>query len=240
MKSDIDQLLIDNQAAGLWVTGPAQHNPAMVYLTGGGHMTMADVIKPVGKPMTLCHAPMEREEAARTGLQTINYTQFPLKARLEAAKGDRVLAQALLYKEVFEQVGLTEGTVLLYGRSEVGKHYSLVSKLQELLPGLTFKGDLDDAVLLQAMATKDAAEIERIRAMAVVVRTVVSRVADFLTHHKVVDETLVKEDGSPLTIGDVKGLINLWLAELGAENPEGHHLRHWPRCGYPPQQRHTQ
>ncbi len=125
--------------------------------------------------MVLCHAPMEREEAARTGLQTINYTQFPLKARLEAAKGDRILAQALLYKAIFEQVGLTEGTVLLYGRSEVGKHYTLVSKLQELLPGLTFKGDLEDAVLLQSMR-QDTAEIERIRAMGVVVRTVVSRV----------------------------------------------------------------
>jgi len=34
------------------------------------------------------------------------------------------------------------------------------------------------------------------------------------------DETLIKQDGSPLTIGDVKGLINLWLAEAGAENPE--------------------
>jgi Xaa-Pro aminopeptidase len=220
MKSDLDQLLIDNQAAGLWVTGPAQHNPAMVYLTGGGHMTMADVIKPVNKPMVLCHAPMEREEATRTGLQTINYTQFPFKERLEAAKGDRVLAQALLYKSVFEQIGLTEGTVLLYGRSEVGTHYSLVSKVQELLPGLTFKGDLDDAVLLQAMATKDAAEIDRIRAMGKVVQTVVSRVADFLTQHAVQEETLIKADGTPLTIGDVKGLINLWLAELGAENPE--------------------
>ena len=220
MKSDLDQLLIENQAAGLWVTGPAQHNPALVYLTGGGHMTMADVIKPVGKPMVLCHAPMEREEAARTGLQTINYTQFPLKERLQAAQGDRALAQALLYKAIFEQIGLTEGTILLYGRSEVGTHYSLVNKLQELLPGLTFKGDLEDAVLLQAMATKDTAEIGRIRAMGVVVRTVVARVADFLTHHNVENETLVKEDGSPLTIGDVKGLINLWLAELGAENPE--------------------
>jgi len=220
MKSDLDKLLIENEAAGLWVTGPAQHNPAMVYLTGGGHMTMADVIKPIGEPMVLCHAPMEREEAARTGLQTINYTQFPLKPRLEAAQGDRVLVQALLYKEIFEQIGLTEGTVLLYGRSEVGKHYSLVNKLQELLPGLTFKGDLDDAVLLQAMATKDEAEIERIRAMGVITRTVVARVADYLTHHAVEDETLVKEDGSPLTIGEVKGLINLWLAEMGAENPE--------------------
>ena len=220
MKSDLDQLLIENQAAGLWVTGPAQHNPAMVYLTGGGHMTMADVIKPVGKPMVLCHAPMERDEAAKTGLQTINTTQFPLKERLETARGDRVLAQALLYKAIFEQIGLTEGTVLLYGRSEVGTHYSLVSKLQELLPELTFKGDLDDAVLLQAMATKDNAEIERIRAMGEVVRTVVSRTADFLTQHPVKNETLLKADGSPLTIGDVKSLINLWLAELGAENPE--------------------
>jgi Xaa-Pro aminopeptidase len=220
MKSDLDQLLIDNQAAGLWVTGPAQHNPAMVYLTGGGHMTMADVIKPVNKPMVLCHAPMEREEAARTGLHTINYTQFPFKERLEAAEGDRVLAQALLYKGVFEEIGLTEGTILLYGRSEVGTQYSIISKVQELLPSLTFKGDLDDAVLLQAMATKDAPEIDRIRAMGKVVQTVVSRMADFLTQHAVQEETLMKADGTPLTIGDVKGLINLWLAELGAENPE--------------------
>jgi Xaa-Pro aminopeptidase len=56
--------------------------------------------------------------------------------------------------------------------------------------------------------------------MGKVVVEVVSRTADFLTSHKVVDETLVKADGSPLTVGDVKGRINLWLAELGAENPE--------------------
>ncbi len=57
MKSDLDQLLKANQAAALWVTGPAQHNPAMVYLTGGGHMTQADVIKPICRPALLCHAP---------------------------------------------------------------------------------------------------------------------------------------------------------------------------------------
>jgi Xaa-Pro aminopeptidase len=32
---------------------------------------------------------------------------------------------------------------------------------------------------------------------------------------------LVKSDGLPLTIGEVKDKINLWLAERGAENPEG-------------------
>jgi Xaa-Pro aminopeptidase len=220
MKSELDQLLKLNQADALWVTGPAQHNPAMVYLTGGGHMTQADVIKPFGKPMLLCHAPMERDEAAKTGLQTLNYTQFPLKERLAKAQGDRLLAQALLYQKILEHAGVMQGTVLLYGRSEVGKHYSLINKLQELLPDLTFKGDMDDAVLLQAMATKDSDEIERIRAMGEIVVTVVSRTAALLTNHPIVNEILVKADGTPLTVGDVKAQINLWLAELGAENPE--------------------
>ena len=35
------------------------------------------------------------------------------------------------------------------------------------------------------------------------------------------DEVLLNEDGSPLTIGDVKSKIALWLAERGAVNVEG-------------------
>lgn len=76
MKADLDRYLQENQADTLWVTGPAQHNPAMVYMTGGGHLTQADVIKIAGKAPILCHAPMEREEAAQTGLQTINTSKI--------------------------------------------------------------------------------------------------------------------------------------------------------------------
>jgi Xaa-Pro aminopeptidase len=35
------------------------------------------------------------------------------------------------------------------------------------------------------------------------------------------DEVLLTEDGSPLTIGDMKGKISLWLAERGASEAEG-------------------
>jgi hypothetical protein len=41
-----------------------------------------------------------------------------------------------------------------------------------------------------------------------------------LTAHKVRRDTLIKSDGQPLTIGDVKTQINLWLTTYGAENPE--------------------
>ncbi len=220
MKSDLDQLLVEQQADALWITGAAQHNPAMVYMTGVGHMTQADVIKKVRSDPVLCHAPMERDEAARTGLKTLNYNKFPLKNRLKLAEGDRLLAHALLYKEIFKAVGLTSGKVLIYGHTDAGKHYAVVNKLKELLPDLTFKGDFEDAVLLQAMATKGPEEIKRIRQMGKVVYKVVSRTAEFLTGHKVVDDVLTKPDGQPLLISDVKGKINLWLAELGVENPE--------------------
>jgi len=35
------------------------------------------------------------------------------------------------------------------------------------------------------------------------------------------DEVLLKEDGTPLTISDVKGKISSWLAERGAADVEG-------------------
>jgi Xaa-Pro aminopeptidase len=76
-------------------------------------------------------------------------------------------------------------------------------------------------VLLAAMATKEEQEVERIRKMGQITVGVVGQVAEFLTSHRVRAEVLVKSDGSALTIADVKSRINLWLAEAGAENPEG-------------------
>ena len=47
-------------------------------------------------------------------------------------------------------------------------------------------------------------------------------VARFLTSCEVrPDDVLLKADGTPLTVGDVKSRISLWLAERGAEQPEG-------------------
>ena len=49
MKTDLQKNLTQNHADALWITGPAQHNPFMMYLTGGGHITMADVIIQTGR-----------------------------------------------------------------------------------------------------------------------------------------------------------------------------------------------
>jgi Xaa-Pro aminopeptidase len=78
-----------------------------------------------------------------------------------------------------------------------------------------------NSILLQAMATKDEDEISRIQAMGSITTEVVGRVADYLGGQRARDGVLVDAEGQPITIGQVKNKINLWLMEHGAENPHG-------------------
>jgi Xaa-Pro aminopeptidase len=220
MKSDLDALMRENNLDALLVTGPAQHNPAMVYLTGGGHLTNADLIKKLGETAVLFYQPMERDEAAKTGLPTKNFAEYDLPKLLNQSGGDYTQAIVKRYKLMLAELGLDSGHVALYGRSEIGVNYAIFSALQRELPGLTLIGESDDSVLSLARLTKDDTEIERIRRMGAITTQVVGLTADFITTHSVRQGILIKPNGEPLTIADVKRRINLWLAERGADNPE--------------------
>ena len=222
MKYDLDKLMEERSLDVILVTGPAQHNPAMVYLTGGGHMTNADLIKVRGADPVLYYNPMEREEAAASGLKTKNLLDYNWKDLMKQAEGDANKARALRYRMMFADQGITAGRVSVYGRGELGSGYAVLTALQAAAPELEIVGeDGQTSLMLTAMATKDSDEIERIKKMGKITTDVVGQVADFLSSHAAKDDVLVKTDGSLLTIGEVKGKINLWLAENGVENPHG-------------------
>ena len=44
MKNNIQNLMEESNVDGILITGAGQHNPPMVYLTGGGHLTNSDLI----------------------------------------------------------------------------------------------------------------------------------------------------------------------------------------------------
>lgn len=222
MKTEIDALMQKNDLTALLASGPAQHNPAMVYLTGGGHITRADLIKKVGQPAVLFHGMMERDEAAKSGLITRDYDSYAWTEIYEAAGRDLTEAYALRYERMLTDLGITAGRVALYGRKEIGADFAIFSALQRRMPGITLTGYPSfDPVLSIAMRTKDEAEAARIRRMGQITTSVVGRAADYLTGQRVKDGVLLDSQDQPVTIGRMKGLINLWLAELGAENPEG-------------------
>jgi len=220
MKTDLDLLMQSSGIDALLVTGPSLHNPAMVYFTGLAHVSQADLVKRRGHPGLLFHAAMERDEAAKSGLELCSYSNYPIMDLLKESGNDRRKAVVLRYRRMLADAGITSGRIALYGQTDLGKGYAQFKNLQGAMPAVEFVGDLDKDVLLEAMSTKDVVEIERIRQMGKVTTRVVGSVADFLSSRPVKNGALVGLDGDPLTIGEVKSRINLWVAEGGAENPE--------------------
>jgi Xaa-Pro aminopeptidase len=223
MKADLDALMQARNLDALLIFGDAEHNPPMYYFVGGGHVSGALLIQKVGKEPVLFYNDMERDEAAKSGLKTVSFSEFPLSEFEKQADGDRLLAIALQFKKILEEYGLSGGRVVVYGKVELSQLFGILMRLGSLMPELEFVGESGlDSTLLRAMETKDDVEVARIRQMGAVTTTVVRMVQDYLTSCAVrEDEVLLKEDGSPLTIGDVKSKISLWLAERGAVDVEG-------------------
>lgn len=222
MKTDLDKIMQDRNIDALLVLGNAEHNSPMYYLTGGGHVRSATLVKPHGEEPTLFHQDMEREEAAKSGLKTVSYSKYPIKELRKEANEDLTMIDALRLKKILTDCGVTSGRVGVYGETELSASLATLLAAQKLLPEIEFVGEpAMDSVFLVAMETKTQEEVERIREMGRITTEVVGQVQEFLTRH-VVDEIeiLVKADGTPLTVADVKGKINLWLAERGVENPE--------------------
>lgn len=212
MKFDLDSLMQARNLDGLLVIGNAEHNPPMTYLTGGGHVSHAVLLKKRGYASVLFCSQMEREEAAKSGLQVVTTSQSPMRELLKDTAS-----------KLFVQAGLTAGRVGVYGHTDISAVFLALTNLQKSMPRLVFIGeDADDNVFLRAMETKDEAEVARIRSMGQITIEVVGLVADYLTSRDVrADEVLLQDGVTPLTVGAVKSKISLWLAERGAETPVG-------------------
>ncbi len=223
MKSDIDALMKARNLDAIAIFGNAEHNPPMTYMTGGGHVSHATLIKKQGSDAILFHGDMERDEAAKSGLKLISYSNYDAQELFKKANGNGLLAGAMRAEMMFKDAGVTSGRVGVYGTYDLSAVFGMLSHLQKLVPAIEFVGEpREDSLFMRAMETKDEAEVNRIRKMGRVTTSVVGKVRDYLTSCDVnKDEVLLKEDGSLLTVGDVHSKIRLWVAEHGAELPSG-------------------
>jgi Xaa-Pro aminopeptidase len=220
MKQDLDRLMQERGLEALWIAGPASHNPAMVYFTGVANITRADLIKKQGQPPILFHYPMEREEAARTGLRCRNLNEFNLEELLKEAGGNAAKAGAVRMARIFRELGI-RGRVAVGGNVELSSAYALLAELPAQAPDVQLVSEGQDPVLLRARTTKSPDEIDRIRRIGSVSTMVIGETADFLSSHRAHGEVLLGRKSGVLTIGEVKAFIRRALAEHGAEAPEG-------------------
>ncbi|MCX6058082.1 MAG: M24 family metallopeptidase [Chloroflexi bacterium] len=223
MKSDLDALMKARNLDALIVFGNAEHNSPMTYLTGGGHVSHATLIKKQGAAAILFHGDMERDEAAKSGLKLISYSKYDYDALSKKSNKDGLLTGALRCELMLADAGVNAGRVGVYGMYDLSAIFGLLSHLQKLMPAIEFVGEArEDSIFMRAMETKDESEVARIRKMGKITTDVVGKVANLLTSCNVnADEVLLNDDNSPLTVGDVHAKIRLWVAEHGAELPSG-------------------
>jgi Xaa-Pro aminopeptidase len=220
MKKDLDVLMQARQLDALLVVGPGLHNPYMTYLANGASLTQAILVKKRNEQPVLFHWPMERDEAAKSGLPTRDLGSYRYDLLTQQAGGDQILGMVSLLERILTEMEVAASRVGVYGNLDAGRAYATFTRLQQALPAIELIGETGVSVFLEAMATKNTDEVERIRRIGQITTQVIGETADFLTSHRARQGLLVKPDGNPLTIGEVKRRIDLWLAERGAENPE--------------------
>lgn len=234
MRSDLDRLLEEAGIDGLWITGGMSANAAARYFIGGAHLTVIDIIKPAGRKAALYHGPMEREEAAATGLEVRTRSSDDWARFLAEANDDLHLARAKRLAEEFRLEGLSAGRVAVYGKVEPGDFLSLLEALSEELPGVEFlPTERSTDVMVKARKTKSPDELSEIEWVGRRTIEVVQLVQDFLTGRPVQDGHLLNEAGDTLTVGEVKRMVRLWLAERELEAPHGIILAPGEQAGYP-------
>lgn len=216
MKKELNKIMDTQNLDAIMVLGAAMNNPPMAYFTGLVHMTGGAVIKKKDGETTLFYNPMEREEAAKAGLKSIDMNQYNFIEMMKQFDYDLVRVSAERYKRMLKDAGVEKGKIAIYGMNELSNVFSTLNLLQEIAPEYEISGSAGKSPLIEGRVTKDDIEIKEMRKISRVNMEVVASVQDFLTSHKVKDNRLVKKDDAPLTIGDVKQHIQIALAGRGA------------------------
>jgi Xaa-Pro aminopeptidase len=216
MKSDLPRLLAERNLDAIFIFGPdgfGAANTAFTYFVGDAHVTQGYIVMKRDGTAHVVHSTMERDEAAKTGMGLINKAHYNLPSLIQKNNGDRLAADVELIKNLFADLNV-HGRVGFYGAEIVGKAFALLGAIKQA-GFCEVVTEYEKDVIAEAQQTKDANEAALIRATCQLTELVIGATRAFLQSHKVQRETLIKADGSALTVGDVKKFIRREVAAHG-------------------------
>jgi len=217
MKSDIDALMRARNLDAILIAGGEGYSEVRDYMSNGAHITGGYIVKKLDAEPVLFVSGMETEEAKKSGYQVVGWNELGLMDLY--ADHDPDTATVLFWEKCLKAAGVDSGTVGLYGRGDINTYVQLFALANQKLDGYQFVGETGRTLFAEAFLTKDEVEIERIKSVADRTNEVVEAAWNYIASHKANDdETVVNEDGEPLTIGMVKRFIRVQLMERGLED----------------------
>jgi Xaa-Pro aminopeptidase len=202
----------------LVVFAPSASDPDLsAFLSGPVHLGMSLLVLPAGGEPRLAYlTPMEREEAAATGLALLS----PEELGMTELAGELLEPEVLLARiaeRALEGCGVEPGRVALAGSGPAGMLLGFSSALGQagwaLVPG--------SSLVNTARKRKRAEEMEGLRRSAAATCTAFRRVAAILAQATIGAGGDLWSEGERLTVGRLRAEAARTFAELGLEQPKG-------------------
>jgi Xaa-Pro aminopeptidase len=210
MLSDLDNLLRQRGIEAVIVPMHEALHPAFRWLARGAKVTKGYAVKVAGAEPILISYPMERDEAAATGLTTRLVHDFEFDRIFKSAP-HAAAAYAAFYDRVLRDVGARE-SVAFIGNLPFPLYLQIAELLEEK-GWRVHRGNGEDLIQL-ARKRKEPWEIEMIASVGSRTEAVVDRVRRVLRQSKIEGDRLLFE-GEVLTLGHLKRIVSNEIARLG-------------------------
>lgn len=218
MKKDIDRLMRDSGIDVLYAEGHAAHDPNLYYLLNGVNIG-ARYIKKRGKKAWVIHSSIEREVAAKTGLNLINYNHYDLRKIYDKYR-DSMKANSLALSLIFNDLKV-KGNVAFLSSMPSGKAFYFLRSLLKLNKKVAIARESNKGIIVSARETKDPDEIKNIRHVRNGVIKAFNCMIEMARKHKVRKNIIMKDHNTPLKIGDLRKHLERALFEQGFLNTSG-------------------
>ena len=219
MKSHLDQLMQQRGFAAIVVIGESAENYPLNYLTNHAAISEGIVIKKQGEDPVLIVGAMERDEAAKSGLQVQTFNDYNLYGLVQET-GSYFEARLRMLGQIFDAMNV-QGVVSFYGLADPGKAFVMLTELAKRVEAVTITGETETSVFDLAYAIKSEDELEAMKSVADRSNQVMKETLDFIAHHRVQGDQLIKKENTPLTIGDVKTFVRGALMAHHLEEADG-------------------
>src|SRR5713101_7483647 len=210
MLSDLDSLMRGRGIDAVIVPMHELAHAAFRWITRGAKVTRGYAIKLLDRAPLLLAYPMERDEAAATGLKTRLIHEFGYDAIFKSAT-NAVEAYATFFDGVLRELGSGKD-VALVGNLPFHLYLGIAVKLQER--GWSIYRSSGDDLTQLARKRKEAWVIETIASVGTRTEAVVDRVRRILRQCVVERDHLLLQ-GEVLNLGHLKGVVTSETSRLG-------------------------
>ena len=219
MKSEIPGLMKERGLDAIAVLGGGVDNPVMTYMTGLARLMRSMFVMRANGDCLLVHNPMERDEAAPTGLPRMDFVQAGLK-RFTEEEGSDAGGEARMLCHVLEKLG-AKGKVALYGKVEANRLLYQADLIGKRMKDVEIVFDADKSIFEVARFIKTPDEIEKMRDVGRRTCEAIGITRDFLFSCGIEGSRVMKPKGGPLRIGDLRAMLRSELIKRGLVESSG-------------------